>query len=371
MEGLVNMDINLNIKNSYLVLENGSVFKGHGFGAKKEIIGELVFTTSMTGYQESMTDPSYKSQILTFTYPLIGNYGVNKTDFESTNTTCEAIVIKDLARKPSHWTKQYSLDEYCKAKNIPGISRVDTRSIAKLLRDSGVMRAAIIYDEVKIEETILKLKNFKLEKQVPVVSTSNAYTCPGNKYRVVLIDFGLKENLLRELANRNFQITVLPFNSTKEEVLSYNPDAVVLSNGPGDPEDMVDAIKLVRDIQSELPIFGICLGHQIISLANDAKTYKMKFGHRGCNHPVREIATGQVYFTSQNHGYAVDPNSIDPEKLLVTHIEINDNTIEGVKHKKYPCFSVQFHPEGAPGPNDANHIFDEFVEIIDSFKVAK
>lgn len=356
------------MKDCYLVFENGLVYKGKSFGSEKDVVGELVFTTCMSGYQESMTDPSFTGQILTFTYPLIGNYGINRDNYESLSSSCAAVVVKDVARRPSHFKAKMSIDEFCKLKDIPGITGVDTRSIAKFLRDNGVTRASLIHDAAKLAEVSESLKHTQIDMQVKNVSTKTSYMCPGTGFNIALIDFGVKENIIRELTKRKCQVTVFPYNVSAEEVKKYNPDGIVLSNGPGNPEDMVEAIKLVQDLQGEIPIFGICLGHQILGLANNAKTYKMKFGHRGYNHPVKEIATGATYFTAQNHGYAIEPDSIEQTKLIVTHIEINDNTIEGIKHRNHPAFSVQFHPEATPGPFDARYLFDEFMDMINAFQ---
>ncbi|KRN28775.1 carbamoyl phosphate synthase small subunit [Lactobacillus selangorensis] len=351
----------------YLVLADGTVFAGEGFGDPSVTTGEVVFNTGMTGYQETITDQSYNGQIITFTYPLIGNYGVNGDDYESIAPTCKGVVVHEVARRASNWRNQMSLDTWLQKKHIPGITGVDTRRLTKHLRTAGSMKAAIV-DTVD-DTTFEKLAALELPtNNVQQVSTSKPYPSPAKGHKVVVIDFGLKYSILRELTKRQCNVTVLPYNTTAATILDLNPDGVLLSNGPGDPKDLPDALDMIRGIQGQVPLFGICLGHQLFALANGADTFKMKFGHRGFNHPVREIATGRIDFTSQNHGYAVDPDSIDPAQLLVTHVEINDHTIEGLRHKRYPAFSVQFHPDATPGPHDADHLFDEFVEMMDAFK---
>ena len=349
-----------------LILENGMIFEGEAFGADLFVTGEIVFNTGMTGYQESITDQSYNGQILTFTYPLVGNYGVNRDDYESILPTCKGVVVYEYARRASNWRQQLSLDEFLKIKKIPGISGIDTRALTKIIRQHGTMRATIANADDSIEHlqdqlqaTVLPTDNIKQ------VSTKQSYPAPGTGRSVVLVDFGLKHSILRELAKRNCSVTVVPYDTSAEEILQLNPDGVMLSNGPGNPEDVPEALDMIRGVQGKIPIFGICMGHQLFSMANGAKTHKMKFGHRGFNHAVREIATGRVDFTSQNHGYAVSREDL-PECLIVTHEEINDRSVEGVRHRDYPAFSVQFHPDAAPGPHDADYLFDEFMEMMDA-----
>ncbi len=352
-----------------LILEDGTVFEGQAFGAELTVTGEVVFSTAMTGYQESITDQSYNGQILTFTYPLVGNYGINRDDYESIAPTCKAVIVKEHARRASNWRSQMTLDEFLKKKNIPGISGIDTRALTKKLRNHGTMKGSIVDPEDSFEHAYDQLKATVLPRnQVQQVSTKTPYPSPGIGRNVVVIDFGLKHSILRELSKRNCNLTVMPFDTTAEQILELDPDGVMLTNGPGDPKDVPEAIKMIQGIQGKVPIFGICLGHQLFALANGCDTYKMKFGHRGLNHPVREIASGNVAFTSQNHGYAVDENTVDSENLMITHVEINDNTVEGLRHKKYPAFSVQFHPDAAPGPHDALYLFDDFMELMDANK---
>ncbi|WP_285120273.1 carbamoyl phosphate synthase small subunit [Lactococcus petauri] len=350
-----------------LILEDGTIFEGQAIGANTDITGELVFSTGMTGYQESITDQSYNGQILTFTYPLVGNYGVNRDDYESIHPSCKAVVVSEAARRPSNWRMQMSLDEFLEAKNIPGISGIDTRALTKIIRQHGTMKGALVNAKDEIEHQMSQLKATVLpNNQVEKSSTLTAYSSPNTGRKVVVVDFGLKHSILRELSKRHCDITVVPHSTTAEEILEMNPDGVMLTNGPGDPTDVPEAVTMIQQIQGKVPIFGICLGHQLFSLANGATTYKMKFGHRGFNHAVREIATGRIDFTSQNHGYAVSADDL-PEDLLVTHVEINDASIEGVRHKRYPAFSVQFHPDAAPGPHDASYLFDDFMDMMDKY----
>ncbi|OFU71589.1 MULTISPECIES: carbamoyl phosphate synthase small subunit [Streptococcus] len=349
-----------------LILENGMIFEGEAFGADLFVTGEIVFNTGMTGYQESITDQSYNGQILTFTYPLVGNYGVNRDDYESILPTCKGVVVYEYARRASNWRQQLSLDEFLKIKKIPGISGIDTRALTKIIRQHGTMRATIANANDSIERLQDQLQSIVLPTDnIKQVSTKQSYPAPGTGRNVVLVDFGLKHSILRELAKRNCSVTVVPYNTSAEEILQLNPDGVMLSNGPGNPEDVPEALDMIRGVQGKIPIFGICMGHQLFSMANGAKTHKMKFGHRGFNHAVREIATGRVDFTSQNHGYAVSREGL-PECLIVTHEEINDKSVEGVRHRDYPAFSVQFHPDAAPGPHDADYLFDEFMEMMDA-----
>lgn len=354
----------------YLILEDGSVFEGEGFGAETVTTGEIVFNTGMSGYQETITDQSYNGQIIAFTYPLIGNAGINRDDYESINPTTKGVVVRETARVVGNWRAQMTLDEFLKRKHIPGISGIDTRALAKRLREAGTMKASIV--DAADDHAFDQLRALVLPKnQVQQVATTQAYPAPGTGKNIVVVDFGLKHSILRELAKRQCNITIMPPTTTAAEILTLNPDGVMLTNGPGDPKDVPFALDMIRGVEGHIPMFGICLGHQLFALANGADTFKMKYGHRGFNHPVREIATGRIDFTSQNHGYAVDPASIDPDQLLVTHEEINDHTVEGLRHRLYPAFSVQFHPDAAPGPHDADHLFDEFMEMMDAFSASK
>lgn len=352
-------------KARYLVLQDGTVYEGQAFGGDVTTAGELVFNTGMTGYQESITDQSYNGEILMFTYPLIGNYGINFDDDESVAPTTAGVVVHELARKASNWRNRLSLDDFLKQHEIPGIQGIDTRSLTKKIRHQGAIRAAIV-DHVADAAVLIDGLTEKLKQVVAQSSTKNAYPNPATGYRIVVVDFGLKHSILRELAKRECNVTVLPSTATAQQVLNYQPDGVLLSNGPGDPKNVPHALPMIREVEQQVPVFGICLGHQLFALANGADTFKMKFGHRGFNHPVEEIATKRIDFTSQNHGYAVDAASIENTDLLITHQEINDQMVEGLRHKNYPAFSVQFHPDAAPGPHDASHLFDDFLEIIAS-----
>ena len=354
----------------YLVLEDGTVYPGTGFGAATPTLGELVFNTGMSGYQESITDQSYNGEILMFTYPLIGNYGVNRDDHESIHPTCRGVVVREAARRPSNWRCDETLDDYLKANQIPGIADIDTRAVTKHIRTKGAMRAAIV--DTVTDAVFQKLAQpLDQAHEVADSSTANAYPNPASGLNVVVVDFGLKHSILRELAKRHCNLTVLPYNTTASEIMALNPDGVMLTNGPGDPKAVAGALPMIREVEQHVPLFGICLGHQLFALANGANTYKMKFGHRGFNHPVRTLATGRIDFTSQNHGYAVARESLATTDLVVTQEEINDGTVEGLKHKRYPAFSVQYHPDAAPGPHDAAHIFDEFIDLMHAYQTTK
>ncbi|KRL04596.1 carbamoyl phosphate synthase small subunit [Liquorilactobacillus oeni] len=350
----------------YLILEDGSIFEGEAFGAKGETTGEVVFTTGMTGYQETITDQSYANQILVFTNPLIGNYGVNLDDYESIEPGCKGVICHELARVTSNWRSQGSLAQFLEQMKIPGIAGIDTRALTKRLRLAGTMKGRIIDTLVDTEHAFSQLNATVVnEDLVAKVSTVKPYPNPGSKRNVVVIDFGLKHSILRELAKRDCNTIVLPYTVTAEEIFKLKPDGVLLSNGPGDPKQLPEAVKMIQEVEKKLPLFGICLGHQLFALANGADTFKMKFGHRGFNHPVKEVATGKICFTSQNHGYAVARKSVNNDLLNITYSELNDGTIEGLRHKNYPAFSVQFHPDAAPGPHDAVAIFDDFMHMID------
>lgn len=353
----------------YLVLEDGSVFSGDAFGADTDTIGEVVFNTGMTGYQESITDQSYADQILVFTNPLIGNYGVNLDDYETLEPQIKGVICYQLARRPSSWRMQDTLPHFLKQNGIPGIQGIDTRELVRQLREHGTLRGTITDSVDNLDEIVEHLRTVQPTKGViQRVSTKSAYPNPGTKRNIVVVDFGIKHSILRELAKRECNVIVLPCTTTAQQILNLHPDGVLLSNGPGDPKEMTDAVKMVAEVEKHLPLFGICMGHQIFALANGAKTYKMKFGHRGFNHPVKDIATGKIGFTSQNHGYAVDADSIDKDQLMITHVEANDGTVEGLRHKQYPAFSVQFHPDAAPGPHDYVTLFDDFISMVDQEK---
>ena len=352
-----------------LVLEDGSVYKGYGIGADIEMAGEVVFNTAMTGYQETLSDPSYNGQIITFTYPLIGNYGINRDDYETINPSIKGIVTREICRKPSNFRKEFTLDEVLKDLNIPGISGIDTRSLTKKIREHGTIKGIITgieKDAQKVAESLRK--NNLPTNQIEQVSTKKAFLSSGLGKRVVLIDLGMKSGIMRELNLRGCDIIVMPHDASAKEILRQKPDGIMLSNGPGDPVDVPETISTIKDLIGKVPIFGICMGHQLISLACGAKTYKLKFGHRGANQPVKNLITGKVDITAQNHGYAVDIDSLKDTDLELTHIAVNDGTCEGVRHKKYSVFSVQYHPEASPGPHDPNYLFDQFIENMRKYK---
>ena len=357
------------MKTRYLILEDGTVFKGNAFGSEEGTIGEVIFTTAMTGYQESISDPSNCGQILTFTYPMVGNYGINPDDFEAIEIGLSGVVVRELAEQPSNFRSTRTLSEFLEAKKVPGIGGIDTRKLTRILRQHGSLRGHITKagEEVNVEQIVATLKATEVLKNVvEQMSTTRPYPSPGRGKRVVLVDFGMKHGILRELNKRDCDIIVVPYNTSAKEILSMSPDGVMLSNGPGDPTDIPEVIEMVKGIIGKVPIFGVCLGHQLISLACGATSFKLKFGHRGGNHPVKDLTTGRTELTSQNHGYAIDADSIAHTDLEITHVALNDGTVEGVKHKKYPVFCVQFHPEGSSGPEDSVHLFDQFIELMNA-----
>lgn len=355
-----------------LILESGEVFHGKGFGAEQDIEGEVVFNTGMTGYQELISDPSYCGQIVCMTYPLIGNYGINRDDYESIEPAIKGLIVKEVCDFPSNFRTQMDLDEFFQKRNLSGISGIDTRRLTRVLRNSGVVKGKIVNEDADENLVIENLKTSVLATdQVAQVSTKTSYANPGRGLKVVLVDYGSKLGILRELAQRDCDVIVVSQDTTAQEILLINPDGIMLSNGPGDPEDVKGAIEMIQNLLGKVPIFGICLGHQLIALASGAKTFKLKFGHRGGNHPVLDLKKNKVAITSQNHGYAVDQESLNNTDLEETHIALNDRTNEGLKHKIHPCFSVQYHPEASPGPEDANYLFDEFIVLMEEFKSKK
>lgn len=353
--------------NKKIVLEDGEEYLGYGFGANVESVCEIVFNTSMVGYQEIVSDPSYTYQMVVMTYPLIGNYGITDDDYETGKPSIGGLVVREYNDHPSNFRYTKTLSEYLEENNIPGIYGVDTRKITRSIRDKGSRKVIITDISTTKEEAIEKMKNYQIPKDaVSKVSCKKKwYARTANaKYNVVAVDCGIKLNIVRNLNKRKCNVTVVPYNTTAEEVINLKPDGVFLSNGPGDPEDVKEVISLVKELKGKYPIFGICLGHQMISLAYGAKTYKLKFGHRGGNHPVLNLKTDKIEITSQNHSYAVDEESLKSTKLEPTHKNILDNTIEGVECKKDRIFSVQYHPESAPGPQDSGDLFDKFINIM-------
>ncbi|UXV43277.1 carbamoyl phosphate synthase small subunit [Staphylococcus simulans] len=357
------------LEKRYLVFEDGSIYEGRKLGSDNLTKGEIVFNTAMTGYQETISDPSYTGQIITFTYPLIGNYGINRDDFESLVPTLSGVVVKEASTHPSNFRQQKTFNDVLVQYDIPGISGVDTRSITRKIREHGVLRAGFTDHAEDIPTFIEELKQFELSRdEVPMVSTKTPYVSTGSDLSVVLVDFGKKQNIVRELNARGCNVTVVPYNTPAEIILGMSPDGVMLSNGPGDPEDVPEAVEMIQGILGKIPFFGICLGHQLFALSQGAEAFKMKFGHRGANHPVKDLATGKIALTSQNHGYAIDETSVANTDLEVTHIALNDGTVEGLKHKTLPAFSVQYHPEACPGPTDSNYLFDQFIDMMKEFK---
>ncbi|MEZ0482556.1 carbamoyl phosphate synthase small subunit [Planococcus sp. SSTMD024] len=353
----------------YLILEDGTVFAGEAFGAQSASFGEVVFNTSMTGYQEILSDPSYCGQIVTMTYPLQGNYGINSDDFESIDPAVKGMVVREAADFPSNFRSTMSLSELLEKKGIPGIAGIDTRKLTRLIRVNGSIKGILTAagEEPNVEQVVEKLKETHLPTdQVAQVSITRPYPSPGRGKRVVLIDYGMKHGILRELNKRKCDVIVVPHNTSAQEILAWGPDGVMLSNGPGDPKNVPECVEVVGELLGEVPIFGICLGHQLFARACGAETFKLKFGHRGGNHPVRDLVTGKIEITSQNHGYAVDEETLQGTRLKVTHTAINDGTNEGLAHLDYPAFTVQYHPESSPGPEDSNYLFDRFLEMMNA-----
>lgn len=345
--------------NAKLILENGMVFEGNAFGYLSDSVGEVVFTTGMTGYQEVLTDPSYYGQIVTMTYPLIGNYGVNLEDVESNSPKVRGFIVREKCSFPSNFRCEMDLDNYLKQNKIVGLEGIDTRALTKVLRNNGTMKGIIVVDEIGEKDVNDRITAYTNKEAVKNVTTDKVYTIEGNGKHVAVMDFGIKTNILRCFKKRGCKLTVFPANAKAEDILAINPDLVFLSNGPGDPQDVPEAIENIKKLIGKKPIVGICLGHQLLTLALGGTTTKLKFGHRGCNHPVKDLETNKVAITSQNHGYVVETL---PEEVVATHININDGTIEGMKHKTLPIFSVQFHPEASAGPHDSGYIFDKFME---------
>ncbi|QQS31732.1 MAG: glutamine-hydrolyzing carbamoyl-phosphate synthase small subunit [Acidobacteriota bacterium] len=353
-----------------LVLEDGRAFFGSSFGAEGETFGEMVFNTSMTGYQEILTDPSYAGQIVCMTYPLIGNYGVNETDVESRKPWATGFVVREASRIYSNHRATGSLQDYLNAYKIVGIENIDTRALVRHIRDKGAMRAGIStvdLDQSSLLERVRTTPEMKGRELATEVSVDERFEFPSAseaKHHIVAYDFGVKTNSLREFARRGCRVTVVPADTPAEEVFALEPDGIFLSNGPGDPASMSKVIQEIRKLAaSQKPMFGICLGHQLIGQAFGGTTFKMKFGHRGGNQPIKDLTTGKVEITSHNHGFAVDPESL-PADVEVTHINLNDNTVAGLRHKTLPVFSVQYHPESAPGPHDSGYLFDRFIGLL-------
>ncbi|WP_238903310.1 carbamoyl phosphate synthase small subunit [Clostridium sp. YIM B02506] len=342
-----------------LILENGTIFEGTAFGYLEESVGEVVFNTGMTGYQEVLTDPSYYGQIVTMTYPLIGNYGINIEDTESKSIKVKGFIVREKCSSPSNFRCEFQLEDYLKQNKIIGLEGIDTRALTKMLRNNGTMKGIITLEELVLEDVQEKLQSFSNEYAVKSVSTDVVKQVEGAGKHVAILDFGIKQNIVRNFVKRGCKVSVFPYDASSNEVLAVNPDLIFLSNGPGNPEDLPGSIENIKNLIGKKPIVGICLGHQLLALSLGGKTSKLKFGHRGSNHPVKDLEENRVHITSQNHGYVVEQL---PEEFEVTHVNLNDGTIEGMKHKTLPIYSVQFHPEACPGPKDSEYIFDKFMK---------
>lgn len=366
-----------------LALENGTVFTGESFGAAGEISGEVVFNTSMSGYQEIYTDPSYSGQIVTLTYPLIGNYGVNDEDMESSGPRVAGVIVKEYTETHSNFRSSSSLGDWLTRHGITAVQGIDTRMLTRMIRTQGALRGVLStseLDDKRLLEKVAAVPSMNGLDLATKVTCDTSYEWkgtdttpfaldvqgidPGRRFRVVAYDYGIKYNILRRLAAFGCSVTVVPAGFPAADVLAMKPDGVFLSNGPGDPAPVTVAIQNIRALLGRVPIFGICLGHQLLSIALGAKTYKLKFGHRGGNHPVKDLRTGIIEITSQNHGFAVDPDSVDQSAIEITHLNLNDNTNEGIRHRSLPAFSVQYHPEASPGPHDSDYLFREFIALM-------
>lgn len=352
------------IKKVYIVLEDGHIFEGKRFGAEGEALGELVFTTGMGGYTETLTDPSYYGQIVMQTFPLIGNYGIMEEDFESDKSYVSGYVVREWCELPSNFRTEYDLDTFLKKQGVVGVYGVDTREITRIIREKGVMNAKIVSSVDKIDYD--EIKAYKIVDAVKSVSCNKKYTVSDGeaKYKVALLDYGAKKNIVRELVARGCEVTVFPYDTSAEEIIKTNPDGIMLSNGPGDPEENIVPIENIKELAGKFPIFGICLGHQLTALAMGGKTMKLKYGHRGVNQPVKQLETGRTYISSQNHGYAVVADSLDRRYARESFINANDGTCEGMEYRSKQIFTVQFHPEACSGPKDTKFLFDRFISMM-------
>ena len=353
---------------AFLILEDGHVFEGTSIGSTKEVISEIVFNTSMTGYLEVMTDPSYAGQAVVMTYPLIGNYGICYEDMESSKPFVDGYIVREISRIPSNFRSEATIQEFLAKYDIPGIAGIDTRTLTKILREKGTMNGMITTDEFFVlDEVIKKLHEYKVMGVVKRVSCTEVSEIKGDGYKVALLDYGAKKNIAASLKERGCNVSIYPAETKAEDILKENPDGIMLSNGPGDPKECTVIIEELKKLYgSDTPIFAICLGHQLMALATGADTHKMKYGHRGGNHPVKDLVSGRVYISSQNHGYVVDENTINPEIAEVAFVNVNDKTIEGLRYKNKDIFTVQFHPEACPGPQDSSLLFDEFIKMMES-----
>ena len=352
---------------AFLILEDGTVFTGTSIGSTKDVISEIVFNTSMTGYLEVLTDPSYAGQAVVMTYPLIGNYGITP-DMESKKAWPDGYIVRELSRIPSNFRSEGTIQDFLKEQDIPGIAGIDTRALTKILREKGTMNGMITTNEnYNVDEIVPKLKEYRVGDVVTVTTCSEKEVLPGDGPKVALMDFGAKNNIARSLNNRGCEVTIYPAHTSAEEIIERHPDGIMLSNGPGDPETNVSIIKEIKKLsETDIPIFAICLGHQLMALAHGAKTYKLKYGHRGGNHPVKDLSNNRVYISSQNHGYAVDASTVDADVAKEVFVNVNDGTNEGLAYIGKNIFTVQFHPEACPGPQDSGYLFDRFIDMMNN-----
>lgn len=357
---------------AFLILEDGHVFTGTSIGSEREVVSEIVFNTSMTGYLEVLTDPSYAGQAVVMTYPLIGNYGICYEDMESGRPWPDGYIVRELSRLPSNFRSTDTIQNFLKKYDIPGIAGIDTRALTKILRESGTMNGMITTKEYEnLDEVMPRLKTYRTGKVVEKVTCKEKSVMKNDGYKVALLDLGAKRNIARSLHERGCEVTIYPAGTRAEEIIASHPDGIMLSNGPGDPKDCGPIIDEVRKLyESDIPIFAICLGHQLMALATGADTYKLKYGHRGGNHPVKDLETGRVYISSQNHGYAVDTGSLNPDIAVPAFENVNDKTNEGLKYTGKNIFTVQFHPEACPGPQDSGYLFDRFIRMMEVKKNA-
>lgn len=352
---------------AFLILEDGHVFTGTAIGADREVISEIVFNTSMTGYLEVLTDPSYAGQAVVMTYPLIGNYGICREDMESLQAWPDGYIVRELSRLHSNFRSEGSIQDFLAEQNIPGIAGIDTRALTKILREKGTMNGMITRNEnFNLEEVLPKIAAYRCAGVVKKVTCAQKKVLPGSGFRVALMDFGAKSNIADSLNRRGCEVTIYPAQTPAEEIIASNPDGIMLSNGPGDPKECTDIIREIKKLyETDIPIFAICLGHQLMALANGINTYKLKYGHRGGNHPVKDLATGRVYISSQNHGYVVDTDGLDPAVAVPAFVNVNDGTNEGLAYTGKNIFTVQYHPEACPGPQDSSYLFDRFISMME------
>lgn len=352
---------------AFLILEDGTVFTGTSIGSTREVISEIVFNTSMTGYLEVLTDPSYAGQAVVMTYPLIGNYGICDKDMESLKPWPDGYIVRELSRIPSNFRSEDTIQHFLEKHDIPGISGIDTRALTKILREKGTMNGMITVNEkFDLAEVTVRMKNYCVTGVVMASTCKESYVLPGDGKKVALLDLGAKKNIARSLNRRGCEVTVYPADTKAEEILNSNPDGIMLSNGPGDPKECAEIIKEIKKLYaSDIPIFAICLGHQLMALAAGADTHKLKYGHRGGNHPVKDLETGRVYISSQNHGYVVDTDNLDSSIAVPAFINVNDGTNEGLKYTGKNIFTVQYHPEACPGPQDSGYLFDRFLKMME------